>query len=208
MYHGLHVWEQGRDRKPQCRSMVGMRCPLSPGWTSSQLLTPVLSCVIRLPAKGLLSLTALCRITAEREGNRCAKISGMKLISHVQESEIWWLLGLRLSVLGWDVNGDLGPVTFCSIMPVKFLMGKQYVPFSLCLKSPFPISHFCLMEVTKEKLLLTVNWSWTRGGLCLNISRVWRRMCALCLKDSSEQLNRWSHLFKTVAQEQKFAVVK
>lgn len=42
--------------------MVGTRCPASPDWTSSQLLVLVLSCGIRLPAKGPLSAIALCGI--------------------------------------------------------------------------------------------------------------------------------------------------
>lgn len=57
--------------------IMGSRCPLSSRWTSSQLLAPAFSHVIRLPAKGPL-LSLLC---AMMQG--CSRVSVTDVLKSV-----------------------------------------------------------------------------------------------------------------------------
>lgn len=186
---------RGGDGKPLCHPMVGTRCHLSPSWTSSQFLAPVLSRVIRLPAKGPLSVTALCRDAGlqQREGSRCAEISCMKLSSHVQHLEIsCWLPGLRLSVLGREVGSDLGPVTFLLRHANEVSHGRTVGPFLITLKKPFSCLTFLYGGSYQREVAsysqLKLKW---RGVESKCIEYGWRSVCDLCLKDLSEQLNFW-----------------
>lgn len=73
MYQGLQGCEQRGDGKTLCYAIVGTRCPLSLGWTSSQLLDPLLSRVIKCQLRGLC-LSLLCAVMQDCSRDRVTDV--------------------------------------------------------------------------------------------------------------------------------------